>query len=106
MNLEDGVLGPSEHAEIVALYDGELLCMDHALARILARLQEHPRWEEMLVIVTSDHGDAFGEHHTMAHGVSIYDEQVRIRAARCHFSQRLHVGAIQGVGSRHFDVGG
>ena len=78
VNLEGGVLEAVERQQIIALYDGELRCLDEALARLLRRLERHARWDEMLVVITSDHGEAFGEHDTMAHGVSLYDEQVRV----------------------------
>lgn len=34
--------------------------------------------EDTVLVVTSDHGEAFGEHGILAHGRQMYDEQVRI----------------------------
>ncbi len=78
VNLEGRVLRPREREQLAALYDGELRCMDDALDRLLRRLERHPRFDEMLVVITSDHGEALGEHGTLGHGVSLYDEQLRV----------------------------
>jgi arylsulfatase A-like enzyme len=67
-----------ERAHMVALYDGELAALDVELGRLLDRLERHPRWPEMLVVITSDHGEAFGEHRLIRHGVSLYGELTRV----------------------------
>lgn len=66
----------SEH--LAAHYDGELLGLDVALGRLLDRLRSHPRWRDLLVIVTADHGEALGEHRYIGHGVQLYDELVHV----------------------------
>jgi arylsulfatase A-like enzyme len=71
-------LTSAEREHLLSLYDGELACLDAQLARLLAHLERHPRWDEMLVIITSDHGEAFGEHRFLQHGVSLYDELTRV----------------------------
>ena len=63
---------------LVALYDGELAYLDSQLARLLDHLRQHAAWEEMLVVVTSDHGEAFGEHRLMDHSSSLYDVMIRV----------------------------
>ena len=60
-------------AHLEALYDAELLYLDTHLARLLERLRKHPAWEEMLVVVTADHGEAFGEHGLDGHSDLLYD---------------------------------
>ena len=60
-------------AHLEALYDAELLYLDAHLARLLERLRRHPAWEEMLVIITADHGEAFGEHKLVGHSDLLYD---------------------------------
>ena len=60
-------------AHLKALYDAELLYLDAHLARLLERLRRHPAWEEMLVTITADHGEAFGEHKLVGHSDLLYD---------------------------------
>ena len=59
-------------------YDEELLYLDSELTRLLDRLQRHPNWQNMLVIITSDHGEALGEHSLFGHTTSLYDVMIRI----------------------------
>ena len=60
-------LPEERHAHLDALYDGELLYLDTHLARLLDRLRRHPSWAEMLLVITSDHGEALGEHRQLGH---------------------------------------
>jgi arylsulfatase A-like enzyme len=69
-------LSQAEREHFTALYDGELSCLDEEVARLLDGLRSHPRWHEMLVIVTSDHGEALGEHGSFGHGSTLYDDQI------------------------------
>ncbi len=78
INSGDRTLAPEERAHLVALYDAELRYLDRHLGRLLDHLQRHPRWNEMLVIVTSDHGEAFGEHRFVEHGMNLYGELTRV----------------------------
>lgn len=63
---------------LIAAYDGELRYLDSRLERLLAALEAHPGFDEMLVIVIGDHGEGFGEHGLFHHGVDVYDEFVRV----------------------------
>jgi arylsulfatase A-like enzyme len=61
-----------------AAYDGEVAFVDHHLGRVLATLREGPLWANTVVIVTSDHGEAFGEHGMIRHGFELWEELVRV----------------------------
>jgi arylsulfatase A-like enzyme len=60
------------------LYDGELAFVDHHLGRVLEALAELPFADRTIVIVTSDHGEAFGEHGLYRHGFELWEELVRV----------------------------
>jgi choline-sulfatase len=60
------------------LYDGELAFVDHHLGRVLDALAKLPFSERTIVIVTSDHGEAFGEHCLYRHGFELWEELVRV----------------------------
>ncbi len=54
------------------LYDGEIAYADAEVGRLLAGIAE--RWPTgTLVVVTSDHGEAMGEHGEFTHSLGIYD---------------------------------
>ncbi len=59
-------------------YDGELAECDEQLGRLLEGLDAAGRAGARLVIVTSDHGEAFGEHGEQTHGVFVYDATQRV----------------------------
>lgn len=67
-------IAADDRAHLTALYDGELAYIDSELDRLLQRLRQHPRWAETLVIVTSDHGEAFGERRFIGHDRDLHEE--------------------------------
>ena len=61
-----------------ALYDGELLFTDGQVGRMLDLLSAAGRLDDTLVVLTSDHGEAFYEHKRIGHKFTLYEEEVRI----------------------------
>jgi arylsulfatase A-like enzyme len=52
---------------------------DAALGRLFAALRERSLAEDTLVVITGDHGEAFGDPHaTWGHGARLYEENVRV----------------------------
>jgi arylsulfatase len=64
--------------EIVSLYDGNLLRADHAVGLVLDGLRRRERWNKTVVLITSDHGEAFLEHDRMSHNSTVYDEMLHV----------------------------
>ena len=50
-------------------YDRAIEIQDKALRRFLASVRSSPRWSSTLLVVTSDHGQFFGEHGSRLHRV-------------------------------------
>jgi arylsulfatase A-like enzyme len=67
-----------EQAVISDLYDGNLAYADWALGEILAILETKGVLDEFLIIVTSDHGEAFWQHGIQGHNVHLFDEMVHV----------------------------
>jgi arylsulfatase A-like enzyme len=59
-------------------YDGCLAYLDAQIGLLLAGLGERGLQENTFVIVTSDHGEAFGNHDLFGHGNSLYLETLHI----------------------------
>jgi arylsulfatase A-like enzyme len=59
-------------------YDGEVAFVDAQLGRVLAALEKAPFGARTAVVVTSDHGEAFGEHGMIRHGFELWEELVRV----------------------------
>ncbi|MCA9529666.1 MAG: sulfatase, partial [Myxococcales bacterium] len=58
-------------------YDGDVRVVDHAIARLLAGARAR-LGSDVIVVVTSDHGEELRDHGGVGHGSSLYDEQARV----------------------------
>jgi arylsulfatase A-like enzyme len=67
-----------ERAHLESQYDGSIAYLDHHLGRLFDRLKALGLYDDALIIVTSDHGEAFGEHGFVGHGAYLYENQLRV----------------------------
>jgi len=58
-------------------YDAEIWHADQQLGRLIDGLQKQQVWDKTVLLVTGDHGEAFGEHADRWHGSNLYDPQLR-----------------------------
>lgn len=69
---------PSRYGdERVDAYDTEIRLVDEQLQRILEAVDDHGITRDTVVIVASDHGEAFGEHGLEGHSTTLYEEELR-----------------------------
>lgn len=59
-------------------YDGEIACLDGQLRKLFAYLKKTGLYDPSLIIVTSDHGEMFGEHGLADHRCELYQEVVHV----------------------------
>lgn len=60
-------------------YDGEIRSMDEQLGLLFEAMESAGVLDETLIIITSDHGEGFGEHGFQFHHANfLYDETVRV----------------------------
>lgn len=59
-------------------YDGEVAFVDHHVGRVLDAIEKAGLGERTIVVLTSDHGEAFMEHDVYFHGRRLWEEIVRI----------------------------
>jgi arylsulfatase A-like enzyme len=59
-------------------YDGALAYVDDAIGRVLDWIDSHGLRDRTIVVVTSDHGESFGEHGLVEHRNSLYREVIRV----------------------------
>jgi glucan phosphoethanolaminetransferase (alkaline phosphatase superfamily) len=70
---------PREKTEVVKdLYADSLAYIDLLLGRLFDHLKERGLWDETIVIVTADHGEAFYERGIAMHGGAIVPEVARV----------------------------
>jgi len=64
---------------IQAMYDAEIRSMDFTFYRFMMELVNIDLYEDSLIILTSDHGEEFGEHGKHAtHSHTLYDELLHV----------------------------
>lgn len=59
-------------------YDSEVWFTDMHLGKLLDWAKQQPWWARTAVIITGDHGEAFGEHGQFRHAFEIWENLVRV----------------------------
>jgi arylsulfatase A-like enzyme len=96
------MIDPDVLAYLEALYDAEIAYVDREIARLMSGLESLEIDEDVLVILTSDHGEEFKDHGGLSHASGhLHEELVRVPLlmrwpARIPAKRRLAV-AVQTV---------
>jgi arylsulfatase A-like enzyme len=70
-------LSTAEIDDLAALYDANIRYVDDNIGRLMDSLGS--RLKNSIIIVTADHGEAFGEHHLLGHhSGTLYEELLRV----------------------------
>src|SRR5262249_39089094 len=65
--------------ELLERYLNAIRQADRHLGRLLEALREKGLADDTLVVITGDHGEAFGSpHDVMGHGAALFDENLRV----------------------------
>lgn len=59
-------------------YDGEVTFVDQQVGKLLDFIAQRPWANRTAIVITSDHGEAFGEHNQYAHGFELWENLVRV----------------------------
>ena len=57
-------------------YDNALTYVDAYLRELLHELERRQLAKDLIVIITSDHGETLGQHHLEFHGITLYREEL------------------------------
>jgi arylsulfatase A-like enzyme len=57
-------------------YDAEIWHVDQQIGRLIRALKEQGAWDKTVLLVSGDHGEAFGEHDDRWHGTNLHDPQL------------------------------
>ncbi|MEZ4320259.1 MAG: sulfatase [Myxococcota bacterium] len=74
--VESPELGQSEYLKKV--YADEVRHLDRKLAPFLDWLRSEGLYDDLMIVVTADHGEEFGEHGGFWHGTTLYEEQIHV----------------------------
>lgn len=87
-------------------YAGEVAYTDHCIGEIFDKLDDLGLYDSCLIVVTSDHGESFGEHGEETHGYFVYDSTIKVplivklpgsRGDRSHVSRGRAVEDLVGL---------
>ena len=67
-----------ERRDEISQYDGEIAFGDRELGRFLRELEARGLYDRALIVFVSDHGDEFLDHGGRGHGLTLFDELVRV----------------------------
>jgi arylsulfatase A-like enzyme len=70
--------GEDELARLRDRYDSEILFADEIVGQLIDELERRGLLDDTVLVVTSDHGEHFGEHDLVDHVFNIYEGNVRI----------------------------
>ena len=77
--LRDGQPFPADARDrMIARYDAGIGAEDAAFHELTAWLKRRDLYDRAIIIVTADHGEAFGEHGLSGHGVGTYHHQAHV----------------------------
>ena len=83
-------------------YQGEVAAADAALEPLLKPILEAGDRGRTLVVVTSDHGEALGDHGEQTHGIFAYEATLRVPLIL--YAPRLFAPTVVRTAVRHVDV--
>lgn len=64
-------------------YDSEVFFTDKHIGKLLDHARKQPWWDKTVVIVSADHGEAFGEHKMFRHAFELWEMLVRVPLMIC-----------------------
>ncbi len=73
-----------------AAYDAEVWFTDKHVGRVLDYVDAQPWGAKTAIVVTSDHGEAFGEHSMNWHGFELWEPLVQVPLLVCSPGARPH----------------
>ncbi len=76
---EPRAIDARDREHMLALYDGEIAYTDAHVGRLLDAVDRELGLDNCIVVLTSDHGEEFGEHGSLeGHGWTLYDEVLNV----------------------------
>jgi arylsulfatase A-like enzyme len=71
-------VAPGYRPHCVSQYDGGIAYLDHQVGEVVSWLKRRGTYDNTLIVVTSDHGEAFGERRRVGHANSPYQNLLHV----------------------------
>jgi len=92
--LEKYRLSPHELDVMLELYDAEIRYLDAQIGAFLSFLDAERTLENSIIIITSDHGENFGDYTLIEHQYCLYDTLIKVPLI-VRFPKKLSPGLVQ-----------
>ncbi len=70
--------GSNNHERLINAYDSEIAHADHYVGKLIDKLKEEELYDDVIFIITSDHGEEFNEHGYYFHGHTLYNAAINV----------------------------
>ncbi|MFT4623919.1 MAG: arylsulfatase A-like enzyme [Myxococcota bacterium] len=84
---------PKQRRALLDVYDASIRDLDKLLRSVFEQLEQRDLLDDTVVIVTSDHGEQFGEHGLYLHNFSVYQPLVAVPLL-IHYPSRVSPGRV------------
>jgi len=71
-------ISEKEWEVVKSWYDGEIAYLDYQIGNLVDFLVENDMFDDTFLIITSDHGENFGEHGLAIHPLGLYDNILQV----------------------------
>ncbi len=71
-------LRPGVHSHLLSQYDGGIAYTDAQIGKLTDWLKQRNLYDNTLIVIASDHGEAFGEKNLVLHGNSVYQNLLHV----------------------------
>jgi arylsulfatase A-like enzyme len=85
------------------VYDNSILRTNNVLADFFERLKRSGHWENTMIVIASDHGEAFGERGNEGHARKVYRESTEVPFL-ISFPFKLDQGIVLEQRTRNVDI--
>jgi arylsulfatase A-like enzyme len=76
--IDGGDMADADMAHCLSQYDGGIAYMDAQVGNLVDSLKRRGLYDNTMIVVTADHGEAFGEKHLVLHGNSAYQNLIHV----------------------------
>ncbi|MEO8597382.1 MAG: sulfatase [Candidatus Solibacter sp.] len=80
---------PGYRSHSVSQYDGGVAYLDHQIGQITSWLRRRGTYDNTMIVITSDHGEAFGERNRVGHANSPYQNLLHVALLVKYPGQKL-----------------
>jgi len=67
-----------EREALISQYDGSIAYLDSCLGKLSDQLKQRGLYDNTLLIIASDHGEAFGDKAILGHALAVYQDEIHV----------------------------